>query len=40
MNRHIKKAAVFVGLTFLANWSFALLFCVPGGRWGTPAQSK
>lgn len=23
-------------MTFLVNWSFALLFGIPGGRWGTP----
>jgi membrane protease YdiL (CAAX protease family) len=36
MNRHVPRAALFVGLTFLANWSFALCFFVLGGRWGTP----
>jgi hypothetical protein len=36
MSKHVKKAVIFVGLTFLANWSFALLFYVLGGRWGTP----
>jgi len=35
-SRQVKKAGLFVGLTFLVNWSFALLFCVLGGRWGTP----
>jgi membrane protease YdiL (CAAX protease family) len=37
MNRHIKKSAVFVGLTFLVNWPLALLFFALGGRWYTPA---
>jgi membrane protease YdiL (CAAX protease family) len=36
MSRHVKKAGIFIGLTFLVNWSFALLFFVLGGRWGTP----
>lgn len=31
----MKRAATFVGLTFLGNWSFALLFFVLGGRWNT-----
>lgn len=37
MNRHVKKAVVFIGLTFLVNWSLALLFFALGGRWYTPA---
>jgi membrane protease YdiL (CAAX protease family) len=37
MCEHIKKSVTFIGLTFLVNWSFALLFYVLGGRWGTPA---
>jgi membrane protease YdiL (CAAX protease family) len=32
----MKRAALFIGLTFAVNWSFALLFFVLGGRWGTP----
>ncbi len=32
----MRRAATFLGLTFLVNWSFALLFFVSGGRWGTP----
>ncbi len=36
MGRHVKKAALFIALTFLVNWSFALLFYALGGRWGTP----
>jgi len=31
----MRKAAIFLGLTFLVNWSFAGLFFVLGGRWGT-----
>jgi membrane protease YdiL (CAAX protease family) len=37
MNRSIHKAALFTGLTFLVNWSLALVFFALGGRWGTPA---
>ena len=37
MPQQIRKAAAFIALTFLGNWSFALLFWVLGGRWGTPA---
>ena len=37
MSRHVKKAALFIGLTFLVNWSLALLFFALGGRWHTPA---
>jgi len=33
---HIKKALLFVGLTFLVNWSMALLFFTLGGRWQSP----
>jgi membrane protease YdiL (CAAX protease family) len=32
----MRKAAIFVGLTFVVNWSFALCFFALGGRWGTP----
>ena len=32
----MRRAPLFIGLTFLANWSAALLFYVLGGRWGTP----
>ena len=30
MSKHSKKAVLFVGLTFLVNWSLALLFYVLG----------
>lgn len=36
MNRHVKKAMIFIGLTFLVNWSLALLFFALGGHWYTP----
>jgi len=36
MSAHVKKAGVFIGLTFFVNWSFALLFHALGGRWHTP----
>ena len=36
MSTHVKKAGVFIGLTFFVNWSFALLFHALGGRWHTP----
>lgn len=36
MSRHIQKSALFIGLTFLVNWSLALLFVALGGRWNTP----
>jgi uncharacterized protein len=32
----MRKAALFVGLTFLVNWSLALLFFGLGGRWHSP----
>jgi len=32
----IKRASLFVGLTFFANWSLALLFIALGGRFQTP----
>jgi membrane protease YdiL (CAAX protease family) len=37
MNKHIHKVALFIGLTFLVNWSLALLFFALGGRLYTPA---
>jgi membrane protease YdiL (CAAX protease family) len=37
MSTRVKKAALFVGLTFLVNWSLALVFFALGGRWHTPA---
>jgi len=37
MNNRIKKAVILIGLTFLVNWSLALLFFTLGGRWHTPA---
>jgi uncharacterized protein len=36
MSKHIGRSALFVGWTFLVNWSFAGLFFALGGRWGTP----
>ena len=36
MSKHIKKSVVFIGLTFLVNWSFALVFFALGGRLQTP----
>jgi membrane protease YdiL (CAAX protease family) len=35
-DRHVRKAVLFVSLTFLVNWSLALLLFVSGVRWGTP----
>ena len=31
VNAAVKKAAAFVGLTFLVNWSFTRAFHFPGG---------
>jgi uncharacterized protein len=39
LGKHIKKASLFVGLTFFVNWSLALLFVALGGRWQTPVGS-
>lgn len=36
MGKPVKKAVMFVGLTFLVNWSLALLFFALGGRWYSP----
>lgn len=36
MRENIRKASLFVGLTFLVNWSMALLFFTLGGRWQSP----
>jgi membrane protease YdiL (CAAX protease family) len=33
-----KKVALFIGLTFLANWLMAILFFAFGGKWGTTAS--
>ena len=38
MNQHIKKAILFVGLTFLVSWLMVLLFFAFGGKWNTPAS--
>lgn len=38
MNQHIKKAMLFVGLTFLVSWLMVLLFFAFGGKWNTPAS--
>ncbi len=38
MNQHIKKAMLFVGLTFLVSWLTVLLFFAFGGKWNTPAS--
>lgn len=32
----MRRAAIFLGLTFFVNWSCAGMFFVLGGRWGTP----
>jgi len=37
MSKHVHKSALFIGLTFLVNWSLAQLFFTLGGRWHTPA---
>jgi uncharacterized protein len=36
MSKPMRKATIFIGLTFFINWSFAWLFFALGGRWGTP----
>lgn len=38
MSRNLKKAALFVGLTFFFSWLLAISFFAFGGRWGTPAS--
>ena len=38
MNKNIKKAMLFIGLTFLVNWLMATLFFAFGGKWGSPAS--
>jgi membrane protease YdiL (CAAX protease family) len=38
MNKNLKKAMLFLGLTFLVNWLMAVLFFALGGRWGSPAS--
>jgi membrane protease YdiL (CAAX protease family) len=35
MNKNFKKVILFIGLTFFANWSMAILFFALGGKWGT-----
>jgi hypothetical protein len=40
MSKHVQKAALFIGLTFLVNGSLALLFFALGGRWHTPAPGS
>jgi membrane protease YdiL (CAAX protease family) len=37
VNQSIKKASLFVGLTFCVNWLMAGLFYAVGGRWNTVA---
>jgi membrane protease YdiL (CAAX protease family) len=37
MSKQIGRSVTFIVLTFLVNWSFALLFFGLGGRWGRPA---
>ncbi len=37
MTKGIKKAMLFIGLTFCVNWLMAGLFCAFGGRWNTAA---
>jgi membrane protease YdiL (CAAX protease family) len=39
MNKQMRKAAIFIGLTFFVNWSLALLFFALGGRWHSPVGS-
>lgn len=36
MSRHVRKSIMFIGLTFLVNWSFVLLFFALGGRLQSP----
>jgi membrane protease YdiL (CAAX protease family) len=36
MNKNLKKAALFITLTFSVNWLMAALFFALGGRWGNP----
>jgi membrane protease YdiL (CAAX protease family) len=38
MNKNLKKAMLFVGLTFFFNWLLAILFFTLGGKWNTPAS--
>lgn len=38
MNKHFKRAMLFLGLTFFFNWLMATLFFAFGGKWGTPAS--
>jgi len=39
MNRNIKKAALFIGLTFFVSWLMAVLFFAFGGKWlSTPSS--
>ena len=38
MDRNVKKALLFIVLTFAANWLMAALFFAFGGRWNTSAS--
>jgi membrane protease YdiL (CAAX protease family) len=38
MNRSIKKAVLFICLTFFFSWLLAALFFAFGGKWGSPAS--
>lgn len=38
MNKNLKKAILFICLTFLVNWLMAALFFAFGGKWGSPSS--
>ena len=38
MNRNIKKVLIFIGLTFLFNYSLVILYFAFGGKWVTPGS--
>jgi len=38
MSRNIKKALLFIGLTYFFSWLLAILFFAFGGKWGSPAS--
>lgn len=38
MNRNIKKVLIFIGLTFLFNFSLVILYFAFGGKWVTPGS--
>lgn len=38
MNLNLRKASIFVGLTFLINWLIGFLFFALGGKWNTPVS--